>query len=202
MTELQPLRAASPTGSSSSDGLEWSSSPPANAGVAPMHQLQGRIDPTGSTSSATTGSNSGTSAGSSSGGGLSLGSLASFFSSPFASAAGEYGKSVLANNKVVASGGLGGWLRASALRYYFRVTQASCGRKIARQLLPFIYSDWTRLRLEGSDEGLIAASAGSNPAASFQPPHSDPNAPDMYLGLMSFLSFAVAMGYALGSVNQ
>jgi len=128
----------------------------------------------------------------------------SFFSSPFASVGVEYGKTLLRDNSLL-SGGLGGWLRGSRLRFYFRVSQQSTRRKIGKLLMPYVHSDWERQMMDESDAGLLeagAAAAGDSASAAFQPPSADLNAPDLYLGSMAFVTFVVTMGFAMGSLNQ
>ena len=193
-TELQTLRFSGVEGGS---GLEWSSQPPASGTITSMPPVSGTFD--GRMGQADNASG-GAAAGAAEPAGAPKGGVASFFSSPFASVGVEYGKSLLRENSVLTSG-VGGWLRGSRLRYYFQVEQHMLLRKLGRIVVPFIHSDWTRNLLEDVDGGLVAAAA-SNPAASFQLPSKDVNAPDLYTGLMAFINFVLTLGFALGSVNQ
>lgn len=187
--ELQSLKSAS-----GSDALDWSAAPPAPSRFVAPGEFGGTIAPT----PASAGDAAGGAAGSSSG---AAGGVASFFSSPFASVGVEYGRTLIRNNAVLNSG-VGGWLRGSRLRYYFQISQTSVKRKVARLLLPYIHYDWSRQKLDDVDEGLVAAASTANPAASWQPPSQDVNAPDLYIGLMAFFTFIVLMGLTLGMSNR
>lgn len=185
--ELQSLRStnsSTPTGT-----LEWSSSPPSGAGVA---SIEGAIAPPPSSNPV----NAQPAAAPASSGGIS-----SLFSSPFASAGVQYGRSLLQENSFF-NRGLGGWLRASRLRYYFLVDQKSVLSKSARVLFPFVSYDWARKQLDDVDPSLVAATGASNPSAAYQSPSKDINAPDLYLGLMAFVTFVVTSGYALGFMDE
>lgn len=191
MTELQPLTHSSPT---SSDG--WSSSPVNTSGNTNIRDdaFTGSISPRGGATQAQAN-------GATNGPPGSLGAAASFFASPFASVGMEYGKTLIKNNTVLNSG-LGGWLRGSRFRYYFQISQSYIGKKIGKILFPFIHSGWVRQPLDEVDEGLVAASGGASPTATWKPPSQDINAPDLYIGVMSFLTFVVTMGMALGIADQ
>jgi hypothetical protein len=135
---------------------------------------------------------------------------------PLAKVGVEYGRSLLASQAATQlSAGLGGWLRGTRLRAYFRVSQATVLRKIAKMLVPFLHRDWARTPAsDGSDEaesgGLLAASNveegrgldGSSPPLTFASAKEDVNAPDLYVGLMAFFTFIVTMGFAQGSIGQ
>lgn len=181
--------------------LDWSSSPPSSGAIASLHgEGGGAFDgPMGGGGGGGSGAApTGAAAGSSAPG------VPSFFSSPFASVGVEYGKTLLRDNSLL-SGGLGGWLRGSRLRFYFRVSQQSTRRKIGKLLLPYIHTDWRRQVTDESDAGLLeagAAATGDSATVSFQPPSADLNAPDLYLGSMAFVTFVVTMGFAMGSLNQ
>ena len=204
MTEMQAMRSAGAGGdghgSGSGGGLEWSSSPPSSGAIASLHgEGGGAFDgPIGG------GTGSPGQTGQPGGGNGQPNGVQSFFSSPFASVGVEYGKTLLRDNSLL-SGGLGGWLRGSRLRFYFRVSQQSTRRKIGKLLLPYIHSDWRRQVTDESDAGLLeagAAATGDSTSVSFQPPSADLNAPDLYLGSMAFVTFVVTMGFAMGSLNQ
>jgi hypothetical protein len=179
--ELHSLKS-----SSGSDSLDWSSGPPAGSSYVPTADFAGNIAPSQPAAGAAAAPASG---------------VSSFFASPFASVGVEYGRTLIRNNAVLNSG-VGGWLRGSRLRYYFQVSQLSIKRKVSRLLLPYIHYDWNRQKLDDVDEGLVASASASNPAASWKPASQDVNAPDLYIGMMSFFTFIVLMGLTLGMSNK
>jgi len=124
---------------------------------------------------------------------------------PLAKVGVEYGKTLWESKTATQlSAGLGGWLRQTRLRGYFRVSQAVVLRKIGKMLLPYPHREWARVQLDETDAGLLAAGAAEGRAAeaSFASAKEDVNAPDLYVGLMAFFTFVVAIGFAQGSEGQ
>jgi len=115
----------------------------------------------------------------------------------------------------------------SALKYYFHVNNRYVVAKLRVLLLPFMHQNWKRERLDspmmaaggagggvagtmplmvrGDSGGAVPADDASMMAAGvplFKAPRDDINAPDLYIPTMAFVTFILAMGYALGTAGQ
>ncbi|ULT91449.1 hypothetical protein L3Y34_009222 [Caenorhabditis briggsae] len=73
------------------------------------------------------------------------------------------------------------------LKYYFAVDNAYVGKKLGILFFPFFHKDWS-LKFAGS----------SDPA----PAREDVNAPDLYIPLMSFLTYVLVSGFVLGTQGR
>ncbi|PIC29041.1 hypothetical protein B9Z55_020760 [Caenorhabditis nigoni] len=73
------------------------------------------------------------------------------------------------------------------LKYYFAVDNAYVGKKLGILFFPFFHKDWS-LKFAGS----------SDPA----PAREDVNAPDLYIPLMSFLTYILVSGFVLGTQGR
>ncbi|CAM9847481.1 unnamed protein product, partial [Choristocarpus tenellus] len=76
------------------------------------------------------------------------------------------------------------------LKGYFAVNNTYVMQKMKVLLLPVIKKDWFRIPIEGErkDDG----------KAMYARPLEDANAPDLYIPLMSFMTFVLMTGYAKG----
>jgi len=126
---------------------------------------------------------------------------------PMAGMAFDYGKAHLAKNL--------SWVMSflSALKVYFHVNNRYVLSKLKILLLPFAHKNWRRERSGEAGTPLTVGGKGNGPVAGagpgmddglppYLPPSSDVNAPDLYIPTMSFLTFVLAMAYALGTANQ
>ena len=73
--------------------------------------------------------------------------------------------------------------RLAVLRYYFDVNNAYVLKKLQILLLPFRHAQWERMA-DGT---------------SLRPPSQDPNAPDLYLPLMSLVTYILVAGFVSGA---
>lgn len=78
------------------------------------------------------------------------------------------------------------YVAASRLKYYFSVDTPYVVRKLVRILFPFTHKDW---------------SVRYNPEEPVQPRY-EPNAPDLYIPAMAFLTYVLVGGLALGTQNK
>jgi len=78
--------------------------------------------------------------------------------------------------------------RLAVLRYYFDVNNAYVLQKLKILLLPYRHKDWSRQ---------VSAIAGGGYVP--QPPCVDANAPDLYLPLMSFVTYMLVAGFVSGA---
>lgn len=91
-----------------------------------------------------------------------------------------------------ASGGWFSWLRFSAWRSYFSVSNSYVVNKLRVILFPFGHK-WRRSQapMPGNPQQLV-----------FMPPRDDINAPDLYIPLMSFITYILLTGLALGVYHR
>lgn len=81
--------------------------------------------------------------------------------------------------------------RLAVLRYYFDVSNAYVLRKLQILMLPYRHREWER-------QTNAVAGGGYVP----KPPCDDPNAPDLYLPLMSYVTYILVAGFYSGAEGQ
>lgn len=81
-----------------------------------------------------------------------------------------------------------GWAFVESLRYYFAVNNSYVKNKLKLLLFPFLHKNWFRLTVAQGDN-----------QESYRPPRDDINAPDMYIPLMSLITWVVVSGILLGA---
>eukprot|EP00041_Stephanoeca_diplocostata_P026923 m.733971 g.733971 ORF g.733971 m.733971 type:complete len:200 (+) comp23077_c0_seq1:397-996(+) len=85
------------------------------------------------------------------------------------------------------SGKVSQYVDVGQMRFYFTVDTKYVGKKIQRLLLPFLpKTDWERQEKEGKA----------------RPPKDDVNAPDLYIPIMAFLTYVLAVGLELASSGR
>lgn len=105
-----------------------------------------------------------------------------FFSDPTASMAAQFAKSSFGQSNQYLQQNFGGYIPlAGELKYYFKVSNSYVWRKLILILFPYRHQNWTRMT--------TADTAGSSGAVSYAPPSEDVNAPDLYIPLMSFVTY-------------
>jgi len=75
-----------------------------------------------------------------------------------------------------------------SIKYYFNVNNSYVVNKLSIVLCPFGHKNWSRLHLSESP--------------GFKAPRDDVNAPDLYIPLMAFITYILAVGLALGYGNR
>mmetsp|Transcript_36267 Transcript_36267/g.88592 ORF Transcript_36267/g.88592 Transcript_36267/m.88592 type:complete len:352 (-) Transcript_36267:71-1126(-) len=82
-------------------------------------------------------------------------------------------------------------------KYYFQVNNKFVLRKIMLILFPLANRTWARRRASDAGE------AGMNESGScgYLPPSHDVNAPDLYIPVMSFVTYVLLVGFVKGSVG-
>eukprot|EP01117_Protostelium_nocturnum_P003011 TRINITY_DN1393_c0_g1_i1.p1 TRINITY_DN1393_c0_g1~~TRINITY_DN1393_c0_g1_i1.p1 ORF type:complete len:303 (+),score=68.59 TRINITY_DN1393_c0_g1_i1:65-973(+) len=78
----------------------------------------------------------------------------------------------------------------SVLKYYFNVNNSYVVNKIKLILFPLAHKYWKR-RIHRQGEAEV-----------YLPPREDINAPDLYIPLMSFVTYVLTIGYLMGQSNQ
>jgi len=85
-----------------------------------------------------------------------------------------------------------------SLKYYFSVNNLYVMKKMKMLLFPFFKKKWTRLTVEDSQ----TTNEQNYYASKFVCPWDDENAPDLYIPLMSFVTFVLITGLAKGRANR
>lgn len=81
-------------------------------------------------------------------------------------------------------------------KHYFAVNHSYVLRKLALLLMPFTKRSWSRKRTV--DQGQFEGS-GADHATAYLPPRDDLNAPDLYIPVMSFVSYVLMVGFLFGT---
>lgn len=117
------------------------------------------------------------------GAGGAAGPYSNFFSDPAASMAAQFAKSSFGQSNQYLQQNFGSYIPvAGELKYYFKVSNSYVWRKLLLILFPYRHLNWTRMT--------TTETAGSSGAGvSYAPPFEDINAPDLYIPLMSFITY-------------
>lgn len=114
-----------------------------------------------------------------------------FFKDPAASMAAQFAKSSLGQSNTYLQQNFGLYMPvAGELKYYFKVSNAYAWRKLALILFPYRHKDWQRI--------LAVDQGGAAAASLFMPACDDINAPDLYIPLMSFVTYILLWALLLG----
>lgn len=76
------------------------------------------------------------------------------------------------------------------LRSYFAVDNRYVKRKLLRVLFPFVNKPWARDQVEGPE------------MVNYALPHSDENAPDLYIPIMSLVTYCLLSAFLYGTAGQ
>ncbi|SGZ52753.1 CIC11C00000005451 [Sungouiella intermedia] len=120
------------------------------------------------------------------------GPYANFLSDPAASMAAQFAKSSFGQSNQYIQQNFGSYMPpAGELKYYFKVSNSYVWRKLALILFPYRHLNWARMTTAET-----AGSSGSG--VSYAPPSEDVNAPDLYIPLMSFITYILLWALFLG----
>ncbi|XP_063902008.1 uncharacterized protein LOC135121626 isoform X2 [Zophobas morio] len=84
---------------------------------------------------------------------------------------------------------VGAWI--DSVKYYFQVNTTYVSYKIILLLFPYRHKDWKRKEVIGTSSGI----------PSFITPNEDINAPDLYLPVISFVTYVLLCGAYFGKNN-
>jgi len=115
-------------------------------------------------------------------------SLGSGFDNPALAGAAAVGGQMLAGEVTRMQSKVGGWVNMASLRFYFAVSNSYVLNKFKRLLLPFLYSQWTPMN----------PALGMDGVSHRVPPTDDINAPDLYIPLVSLVTYVLLCGYFQG----
>ncbi|OAJ36084.1 hypothetical protein BDEG_20296 [Batrachochytrium dendrobatidis JEL423] len=85
------------------------------------------------------------------------------------------------------------YVNVTQLRYYFNVSNSYVLNKVRLLLFPYRHKSWSRL---------VRRSEHSGQAEGFAPPREDLNAPDLYLPVMSYVTYVLLVGLSIGVASD
>jgi len=107
-------------------------------------------------------------------------------SDPMASMAMQYGQTLAGHGTEMIHKNIEKYVSTSRLKYYFAVDTTYVGKKLGLLLFPFARTDWS---MQFNPEEPVA-------------PRYDSNAPDLYIPVMSFVTYILLAGIVLGTQNR
>lgn len=96
--------------------------------------------------------------------------------------------------------GMMSWFRLHNLRPYFHVSNVYVLRKLQILMLPFLVKNFRRSRRKIAVAN--PETDGLEQVEQFDTPVSDPNAPDLYIPLMSLITYILLLGFSHAQVSQ
>lgn len=99
----------------------------------------------------------------------------------------QYGQSFATSGKDMVEKKLDRWLSASGLKYYFAVDTNYVINKLGLVFFPFLHQDWT-IKTDKADEPMM--------------PRYELNAPDLYIPVMSLVTYILLYGFIKGTQNR
>ncbi|CAM9915535.1 unnamed protein product [Chrysoparadoxa australica] len=95
----------------------------------------------------------------------------------------------------------GVWSFWQTVKYYFTVDNAYVLKKLKVLFCPIMNENWQRLRSQASYNPDMANSAMER-EKKFAPPQLDVNAPDLYIPVMSFVTYVLLSGFLHGRAEE
>jgi len=108
---------------------------------------------------------------------------------PIAEMGANYLENVFIQNQRVAQGNFNRIM--SELKGYFHVNTSYVSNKLKLILFPFLHKSWSRQIVSDDTTGELR----------YRSPKTDINAPDLYVGLMGFVTFILAYGFIKGAME-
>lgn len=108
------------------------------------------------------------------------------FQDPMANMAMNYGAGLAGQGKDYVAQNVDKWFSVSKLKFYFAVDTTYVAKKLLLILFPFINKDWS---VKYSQAEAV-------------PPKLDVNAPDLYIPIMSFVTYILMLGICLGTQEK
>ncbi|XP_067363620.1 protein YIF1B isoform X1 [Channa argus] len=110
----------------------------------------------------------------------------SLLSDPMSNLAMAYGSSLASQGREMVDKNLDRFIPISKLKYYFAVDTVYVGKKLGLLIFPYMHENWEVCYQQDT------------PVA----PRFDVNAPDLYIPAMSFITYILVAGVALGTQNR
>lgn len=115
-----------------------------------------------------------------------FGQYGNFINAPTTQLATQFGHTALMQGQDYLERNVNRFVNVSALKHYFTVTNSYVINKLFLVLFPWRHKPWTRRQASGSGSG---ASAAAGQEVWFLPPRDDINSPDMYIPVMSVVTY-------------
>ncbi|KAK4166762.1 putative hrf1 domain-protein [Cladorrhinum sp. PSN259] len=115
-----------------------------------------------------------------------FGQYGNFINDPAAQLASQFGQTAFRQGQDYLERNVNRFVNVSALKHYFTVTNSYVINKLFLVLFPWRHKPWTRRQASGGSSG--AGAAGSQEVW-FLPPRDDINSPDMYIPVMSVVTY-------------
>ncbi|CAH2354335.1 protein transport protein Yif1p [[Candida] railenensis] len=118
----------------------------------------------------------------------SSGGYGNFFSDPASAMAAQFAKNSFGQSNDYLQQNFGSLIPGTGdINYYFKVSNSYVLRKVGVILFPYRHKNWNRLT--SSSDPSQQPSSSSTSSVQYVPPTHDLNAPDLYIPLMSFITY-------------
>lgn len=122
---------------------------------------------------------------------------ANFFNDPATSLASQFARSGFESSNQYLQQNFGSFIPGTSdLKYYFQVSNSYVTRKILLVLFPYRNKNWNRLTSQEA-----TGDPSPNGQTLYAPPSHDVNAPDLYIPLMSFVTY-ILLWAAFQGLNE
>ncbi|KAJ3380176.1 hypothetical protein HDU92_006146 [Lobulomyces angularis] len=118
---------------------------------------------------------------------------AAFLNDPTTQIGMKIGTQALASGQEIVNKNLGKYMSMTHIKYYFNVSNGYVLSKILLLVFPFRHKSWTRLVNRSEQNGEMEG---------YKVPREDINAPDIYIPVMSFVTYVLLVAVKLGSAKK
>ncbi|KAJ3327619.1 hypothetical protein HDU76_011436 [Blyttiomyces sp. JEL0837] len=105
----------------------------------------------------------------------------------------QLGSQALQQGQQIVNQNINRYVNVNTLKHYFNVSNSYVLNKIRLLLFPFRHKTWTRLVKRSENDGQMEG---------YKPPREDLNATDMYIPVMSFVTYVLLVGIFMGFKAQ
>lgn len=113
-----------------------------------------------------------------------------FLNDPTTAVAAKFGEHAFQQGSQMVNQNINRYVNVPRLKYFFNVSNSYVLNKVRLILFPFRQKFWTRLVNRSEQDGQMEG---------YKPPREDLNAPDLYIPVMSFVTYVLLVGLLLGS---
>ncbi|ORY07882.1 hypothetical protein K493DRAFT_201596 [Basidiobolus meristosporus CBS 931.73] len=101
----------------------------------------------------------------------------------------QFGRSAVMAGQDYVNKNLDRYVNVTNLKFYFNISNMYVVNKIRLLLFPFRHQTWSRQVKRSEENGQIEG---------YRPPREDVNSPDLYIPVMSFVTYILLVGFILG----
>ncbi|TPX32717.1 hypothetical protein SmJEL517_g04248 [Synchytrium microbalum] len=105
----------------------------------------------------------------------------------------QFGSQALKQGHEIMQNNINRWINIPTLKYYFNVNNAYVATKLLLLLFPYRHKSWTRLVKRSEQDGQLEG---------YKSPREDLNAPDLYIPVMSFVTYILLVGMWAGQQDK